>query len=168
VHLIDPASGEYNVHLATPGLTLIKGWRRMQGILFRPGDKRFEDRTAQEAIQTVLADEHALMVGRNAGSGTRVLLDRLLAGARPRGYANQPKSHNAVAAAIVQGRADWGLAIAPVARLYGLGFLPVAPEDYDFLVVEARRSRPAVQAFLAALCDEAVRARIRNLGMDLT
>ncbi len=82
------------------------------------------------------------------------------------GYANQPKSHNAVAAAIAQSRADWGLAIEPVAKLYGLGFLPVAPEHYDFLVVESRRERPAVQAFLAALRDPATRARIAALGMQ--
>ena len=138
----------------------------MQGILFRPGDKRFEGRSAQEALKIVLADASALMVNRNAGAGTRVLIDKLLDGARPAGYANQPKSHNAVAAAIAQGRADWGLAIEPVAKLYGLGFLPVAPEHYDFLVVDKRRERPAVQAFLAALRDEETRARIRALGME--
>ena len=106
------------------------------------------------------------MVNRNAGSGTRVLVDKLLEGARPPGYANQPKSHNAVAAAIAQNRADWGVAIEPVAKLYGLGFLPVAPEHYDFLVVESRRERPAVQAFLAALRDQKTRERIRALGME--
>jgi putative molybdopterin biosynthesis protein len=90
----------------------------------------------------------------------------LLGGARPAGYANQPKSHNAVAAAIAQGRADWGLAIEPVAKLYGLGFLPVSPEHYDFLVVDSRRERAGIQVFLAALRDERVRARIRALGME--
>ena len=166
VHLIDPQSGEYNVHLATPELSLVKGWQRMQGILFRFGDKRFEGKSAEDALASVLADENALMVSRNAGAGTRVLIDKLLGGRRPPGYANQPKSHNAVAAAIAQGRADWGLAIEPVARLYGLGFIAVAPEHYDFLVVESRKARSAVQAFLAALRDESVRERIRALGMQ--
>ncbi|MGB6996444.1 MAG: molybdopterin biosynthesis protein [Pseudolabrys sp.] len=166
VHLIDPASGHYNKHLAGPGLSLVPGWRRMQGVLFRPGDARFEGRSAQEALKIVLADSSALMVNRNAGAGTRVLIDRLLDGARPAGYANQPKSHNAVAAAVSQGRADCGLAIAPVAKLYGLGFLSVSPEHYDFLVVDSRRERPAVQAFLAALHDERTRERIRALGME--
>ncbi len=165
VHLIDPQSGQYNVHLATPGLALVRGWERMQGILFRPGDKRFEGRSAHEALKAALADSSALMVNRNAGAGTRVLIDRLLAGVRPPGYANQPKSHNAVAAAIAQSRADWGVAIEPVAKLYGLGFLELAPEHYDFLVVESRRERPAVQAFLAALRDDAPRQRIAALGM---
>jgi putative molybdopterin biosynthesis protein len=166
VHLIDPRSGQYNVHLAGPGLTLVPGWRRMQGILFRSDDARFQGKSATEALKSALADPSALMVNRNAGSGTRVLLDKLLEGARPAGYANQPKSHNAVAAAIAQQRADWGIAIEPVAKLYGLGFLVVAPEHYDFLVVENRRERPAVQAFLAALRDQSTRARIAALGMS--
>ena len=166
VHLIDPKSGEYNVHLIQPGLTLVPGWRRMQGILFRPGDARFEGRSAKEALAAALGDAGALMVNRNAGSGTRALMDTLLEGKRPSGYANQPKSHNAVAAAIAQRRADWGLAIAPVAKMYGLGFLPVAPEHYDFLVSARRRTHAAVEAFLAALKDESTRARIRALGME--
>ena len=166
VHLIDPATGKYNVHLITPALTLVPGWRRMQGILFRPGDKRFEGKSAAEALKTILADISALMVNRNPGAGTRVLIDDLLKGAKPAGYANQPKSHNAVAASVAQNRADWGVAIEPVAKIYGLGFLPVAPEHYDFLVVESRRERPAVQAFLAALRDNATRERIAALGMQ--
>src|SRR5664280_282168 len=58
VHLIDQESGLYNVHLVTPGLMLVPGWRRMQGILFRPGDKRFEGRagTYKEALKAILAD----------------------------------------------------------------------------------------------------------------
>ena len=92
---------------------------------------------------------------------------QLLEGRRPPGYANQPKSHNAVAAAIAQGRADWGIAIANVAKLYGLTFLPIAPEYYDFLVLDCRRPRPAVQAFLTALAEPSVRQRITALGMRL-
>ena len=166
VHLVDAATGIYNKHLLAPGLDLIPGWRRMQGFVFRSGDTRFAGRNAEAALQVALADPAILMVNRNAGSGTRVLIDSILRGAKPVGYANQPRSHNAVAAAIAQHRADWGIAIEPVARLYGLGFLPIAPEHYDFLLVEGRRDRPAVQAFVEALRDEATRARIRALGME--
>ena len=148
-----------------PGLALVKGWQRMQGFVHRIDDGRFAGRRAADAIKAALADEKCLMVNRNAGAGTRVLIDKLIGGARPPGYSNQPRSHNAVAATVAQGRADWGIAIAPVARLYGLGFLPIAPEDYDFLLVERRRDRPAVRAFLAALHDEATREKIRALGM---
>jgi putative molybdopterin biosynthesis protein len=166
VHLIDPATGEYNKHLVSPGISLVKGWQRMQGVLFRPGDQRFEGRRAEDAVKAALADPSCLMVNRNAGAGTRVLIDRLVAGARPPGYANQPRSHNAVAAAIAQARADWGIAIEPVARMYGLGFLPLSPEHYDFLLIESRRDRPAVQAFLAALRDRRTKDRIKALGMQ--
>jgi putative molybdopterin biosynthesis protein len=166
VHLVDAATGEYNRHLLAPGLSLVKGWRRMQGLLFRPDDKLFLGKGAEQAIRDVLADSACMMVNRNAGSGTRVLIDKLLGGKRPPGYANQPKSHNAVAAAVAQVRADWGIAIEPVAHLYGLGFLPIAPEEYDFLLVEKSRARPAVQAFLAALRDGPTRERIRALGMQ--
>jgi putative molybdopterin biosynthesis protein len=165
VHLVDPASGVYNAHLLRDGLALVKGWQRMQGFVHRPDDARFAARGAADALAAALADARCLMVNRNAGAGTRVLIDRLLAGARPPGYSNQPRSHNAVAAAVAQGRADWGIAIESVARLYGLGFLPIAPEDYDFLLVERRRDRPAVAAFLAALREDGVRAKIRALGM---
>ena len=141
----------------------------MQGVVYRMGDARFEGKTAAEAVRAVSADASSVMINRNAGSGTRVLIDKLLAEAgveRPAGYANQPKSHNAVAVGIVQKRADWGVAIEPAAKLYGLGFLPLAPEEYDFLIVEGRSGRPAVKAFLSALQDRAVLERIRAIGME--
>jgi putative molybdopterin biosynthesis protein len=165
VHLLDAASGRYNAHLVGDGISLQPGWRRMQGFTFRGGDARFAGKTARDALRAALDDPSSLMVNRNAGSGTRILIDQLLEGRRPPGYANQPRSHNAVAAAVAQGRADWGIAIANVAKLYGLAFLPLAPEHYDFLVADRHRSRPAVQAFLRALEEPDVRKRIVALGM---
>jgi putative molybdopterin biosynthesis protein len=165
VHLVDAHTGIYNAHLVRGGLALVKGWQRMQGFVHRRDDARFAGKSAADALAAALADPRCLMVSRNTGAGTRVLIDKLLEGKRPAGYSNQPRSHNAVAAAVAQGRADWGIAIETVAKLYGLGFIAIAPEDYDFLLVESRRDRPAVQAFLAALRDEAVREKIRALGM---
>jgi len=167
IHLMDPATGIYNEHLAEGGLALVRGWQRMQGLVFRAGDVRFEGRSAQDALKIALADPDCIMVNRNAGAGTRILIDQLLGSARPAGYGNQPRSHNAVAAAVAQGRADWGVAIRPVAAMYRLGFLQLAPENYDFLLVEARRERPAVAAFLKALADPAVRGQIAALGMTV-
>ena len=104
------------------------------------------------------------MVNRNQGAGTRILIDRLLQGARPDGYWNQPRSHNAVAAAIAQNRADWGMTIAPVVHAAGLGFIPFAEEHYDFALVTSRKQRPAVQAFLAALASSDVRTALEQAG----
>ncbi len=167
MHLMDPATGEYNRPLLGPGLALIPGYRRLQGIVFRRGDRRFEEASAPAALAAALADPDCLMVNRNAGSGTRILLDRLLEGRRPAGYWSQPKSHNAVAVAVAQGRADWGMTIASVARQYGLGFIPVQDEHYDFAVPEARLERPAVQRFRALLGDADVRAELAARGFGL-
>jgi molybdenum cofactor synthesis domain-containing protein len=164
IHLLDPKSGTYNSPFLAEGLTLVPGWRRMQGVVFRKGDPRFEGKDARAAVAAAIADPSCLMVGRNQGAGTRLLLDGLLAGARPDGYWNQPKSHNAVAAAVAQGRADWGLAIAPVAEAYGLGFLPLSEEHYDFALVESRRDRPGVCAFLAALAAPETARALAALG----
>ncbi|MDR3496991.1 MAG: substrate-binding domain-containing protein, partial [Ancalomicrobiaceae bacterium] len=164
IHLIDPASGSYNAPFLDDTLMLLTGWRRLQGLVFRPQDRRFEGLTVAEAIEAVAGDPTVLMVNRNAGSGTRILIDGLLRGRKPEGWSNQPKSHNAVAAAVAQGRADWGMAIATVAKTYGLGFLPYADEHYDFAVVKARADRPAVAAFRAALASTVMATRLAAMG----
>ena len=117
-----------------------------------------------EAVETALADPDCLMVNRNRGSGTRVLLDHLLGGRRPPGAAVEVRSHNAVAAAVAQGRADWGVAIGPVAHLYGLSFIPMRVERYDFAVPSARWERPAVRAFRTLLGEPATREALAALG----
>ncbi|HEU5297160.1 MAG TPA: molybdopterin biosynthesis protein [Burkholderiaceae bacterium] len=167
VHLMDPATGEYNHPLLTDGLTLLPGYRRMQGIVFREGDRRFTGKSVQGAMATALADPECAMVNRNAGSGTRVLIDKLLGTQRPPGHGVQTKSHNAVAAAVRQGRADWGVAIDTVARQYGLGFIALQEEHYDFVVPQARLERPAVRAFRDLLADAAAREQLTQLGFRL-
>ncbi len=164
IHLFDEKSETYNTPFLGEGLELVPGWRRMQGIVFRAGDARFEGLSAEGAVHAALADPACIMVNRNQGAGTRILIDRLLGEARPDGYWNQPKSHNAVAAAIAQARADWGMTIAPVALASGLGFIPLAEEHYDFALVTARKQRPAVQAFLDALASEESRAALEQAG----
>ena len=151
IHLMDPDSGAYNRPFLAEGLDLVPGWRRMQGLVYRYGDPRFEGRDPSSAVAAALADPACIMVNRNQGAGTRVLIDQLLKGARPAGYWNQPRSHNAVAASVAQGRTDWGVAIQPVAEALGLGFIPVAEEHYDFAVGKAFRFSGAGQEFLHAL-----------------
>jgi putative molybdopterin biosynthesis protein len=165
IHLLDAQTGEYNRPFLTPGLELVSGYRRSQGIVYRTGDRRFEGRTAAEIVALAQQDPDCLMVNRNQGSGTRILIDRLLNGSKPSGYAVQPSNHNAVTAAIVQGRADWGVAIEAVARGAGLGFLPFQEEHYDFVVPNARRERPAVQAFLKLLADPQTRKALAEMGL---
>jgi molybdopterin molybdotransferase/putative molybdopterin biosynthesis protein len=164
IHLFDERSETYNKPFLGEGLELVPGWRRMQGIVFRRGDARFEGLGAEAAVRAALADPGCIMVNRNQGAGTRILIDRLLGEARPDGYWNQPRSHNAVAAAVAQHRADWGMTIAPVADAADLGFIPLAEEHYDFALVTARKQRPAVQAFLDALASRESRAALVRAG----
>jgi putative molybdopterin biosynthesis protein len=164
MHLFDPDTGRYNAPFLDADMALAQGWRRLQGVVFRSGDRRFADRDAADAVAAVLADPEAVMVNRNAGSGTRLLVDRLLAGSRPAGFWNQPRSHNAVAAAVAQGRADWGVAIASVAEAYGLGFLPLTEEHYDLAYQAAARDIPALAAFLALLGGAEAKEALEALG----
>jgi putative molybdopterin biosynthesis protein len=165
VHLLDPLTNEYNRPFLTPALDLIPGYGRLQGIVFRKGDARFEGRTVEDAMANAIRDPGCVMVNRNQGSGTRVLIDRLLSGARPRGYALQPRNHNAVAAAVLQGRADWGMTLDTIARNAGLGFLPFQSERYDFIVPRSRAERPGVVAFLALLGEPSTSDALARLGM---
>lgn len=175
IHLLDAQSGQYNRPFLPDSVELIEGYGRSQGILFRPGDDRFEGRTLSEIVEQIRktaigADgTHAacLMINRNQGSGTRSLIDRLLDGAKPSGYAVQPTNHNAVAAAISQGRADWGMAIKSVAVANGLRFLPYQEERYDFAVPKVRRNRPAVQTFIQLLSETRIRQHLAELGFNL-
>jgi putative molybdopterin biosynthesis protein len=88
----------------------------------------------------------------------------LLKGAEPAGYWNQPRSHNAVAAAVAQGRADWGVAISYVADAYCLGFIPLMEEHFDFFIPKARRERSQVVAFLEACESADVKSTLSRMG----
>jgi putative molybdopterin biosynthesis protein len=157
MHLLDPATGRYNTPFLDDSLELLPGYVRMQGVVTR----------AEEIRDTplLLADPALRMVNRNRGSGTRVLIDGLLGARRPDGYAYEPRSHHAVAAAVAQGRADWGVTIETVAREAGLRFRPLRAEHYDFVVPRARADRPAVRALVELLTrGSALRAELARAG----
>jgi len=166
IHLLDEATQVYNQPFVTKGLRLVEGYRRMQGIVFRHGDPRLEGRDLKSAITQVLADPDCVMINRNRGSGTRILIDGLLGGARPAGYSIEARSHKAVVAAVVQKRADWGVAIETVARQANLGFLRLREEHFDFVLPESRWKRDAVQSFIASLGNESIRKSIIDMGFS--
>ena len=143
MHLLDEASDRYNEPFLDDTLVLIPGYTRVQGVVTRSDDTR--------EVEALRDDDSLRMVNRNRGSGTRVLIDQLLGDRRPPGYPYEPRSHFAVAAAVAQGRADWGVTIESVARNAGLHFRPLRAEHYDFAVPLARRERPAVRALARKL-----------------
>ncbi|MEI6984592.1 MAG: molybdopterin biosynthesis protein [Rhodospirillaceae bacterium] len=164
IHLFDPASNSYNRSFLSNELELIPGYGRLLGVVFRQDDPRFAQGPTEAAVAKALADPDCVMINRNAGSGTRILIDRLIGTFRPAGFFSQARSHNAVAVAVSQGRADWGVAIETVVRHYGLGFLPLQAERYDFVIPKTRRQRPQVRRFVELLDSEEFRATLTTLG----
>ncbi len=167
IHLLHAETNTYNRPYVSDDLILFPGYGRLQGIVFRREDARFQGRSVSDAMARALADPDCVLINRNRGSGTRLLIDRLLGDARPSGYLTEAKSHNAVAAAVGQGRADWGVAIANVARDAGLGFLPLQEEQYDFVVPRARLQRAAVQTFRQLLQQPEIRKALAAIGFRL-
>jgi len=175
VHLLDQASGAYNrvalERLGADGV-LIKGYIRRQGIYFRRKDFPSEPPT----LDLLAGMAELRMLNRTRGAGTRVLLDLLLdeiagdKGISPlelrsgiAGYDAETRSHNAVAAAVASGRADWGLGIEAVAVAYDLGFAPLRDEEYDFLTLRDRLEREPVQALLEVLRSSEFRTALGEL-----
>ncbi len=157
IHLLDPATGVYNAPFLDGSLRLLPGYRRVQGIVTRADETR--------EIGELLDDPAVRMVSRNRGSGTRVLIDELLGERKPPGYPYEPRSHFAVAAAVAQKRADWGVAIESVATRAGLRFRPLRAEHYDFAVPADRWERPALRALRRLLePGSALRAKLQGLG----
>jgi putative molybdopterin biosynthesis protein len=158
MHLLDPG-GSYNVstleRMGVRGVALVRGYLRRQGWIVPAGNPR-----AITGVADVL-DRGARIVNRVPGSGTRLLMDELLAAeARRRGrsveelanglpgYGVEAATHGAVAGAVRIGTADTGLGIEAAGRLNGLDFIPVAEERYDFLV----RAEALDSEFGRALC----------------
>ncbi len=162
IHLMDDA-GEYNAPFLPPGVRLLRGYRRRQGIVFRADDPWLV--VAPEDLEDAIKGARR-MVNRNPGSGTRLLIDRMLDGAQPPGYLHQPRTHHAVAAAVAQGRADWGVTLDTVAAAAGLEFRFVQDEHFDFAVPEDRWDRPAVAALRELLDDGGTLAELRALGFE--
>jgi len=179
-HLLDADTGVYNIpflrrfEIADKAI-LVRGYDREQGLVVARGNpkgiKGIEDMTRPDVS----------IINRNAGSGTRILLDMKLAElARARGtsfealvkgiqgYSFESKSHSAVAVSVLQGRADVGLAIRAVAEMYHLGFISVAQEHYDFLVRKERVGKPSVQAFLEVLRSKEFREQLSKRAIGLT
>jgi len=169
IHLLDPATGRWNVPFAPPGTRVETGYARNQGLAFRLADAGdFEEGSVEEAFRRA-AREGRRLANRNLASGTRVLIDGLLSppgepALSPPGSETGYRTHTAVAAAIAQGRADFGICLEQAARGAGLGFRAWRAEHYDFLVPEERASRPAVVRFFETLRAPETREALRAAG----
>lgn len=149
--------------LLEPGTHKLIGshWRR-QGWMLRPG-------TPAPAGVEALAQGGWRFVNRQAGSGTRLLMDHLMqqAGLAPdnvAGYFTRTEdTHVAVAAAVAAGSADVGLGIEAAAREFGLDFAPVVEEDYYLACLKPALETPAVRELRATLASPAWAQALQSL-----
>jgi len=149
--------------LLKPGQHKVIGFaRRRQGLIVAPGNPLRLDSV------TAVARREARFINRALGTGTRVLLDELLAeaGLSPRalnGYAQSEPSHGAVAHAIKAGQADVGLGLESAAYAAGLDFVPLVQERYHLVCLRSALETPATQALLTVLRSHAWRHRLGTL-----
>ena len=147
----DSIAGQTYKPLLKPGLHKIIGFaRRTQGLMVAKANP-----LALNSLEDIQRSG-ARFVNRARGTGTRVLLDELLAQAHIHpanlnGYAHTEPSHAAVAQAVAAGQADAGLGIEAAARARGLDFVPLLEEDYHLVCLKSALDEPAVQALCAVL-----------------
>ena len=149
--------------LLKPGLHKLIGFaRRTQGLVVAPGNP-----LALTGLVDV-ARTGARFVNRALGTGTRLLTSELLAQAqllpaRIDGWDRIEPSHGAIAQAVASGAADAGMAIEAAARARGIGFVPLALEDYYLVCLKSALDQPATLALLTLLRSEAWQARLARL-----
>ena len=137
--------------LLQPGLHKIIGFaQRTQGLIVAQGNP-----LALHSLQDV-ARTGARFLNRPLGTGTRVLLDDLLAQAGLDaqgivGYALNEPSHTAIAQAVAAGAADVGMGIELAARARGLDFVPLVHERYHLACLKASLDQPATLALRTLL-----------------
>ncbi len=143
---------------------LIGGARRWQGLMVA------RDNPLQLQGLADVAALRARFVHRQAGSGTRLLLEHLCQAAKVRAAdllghaAGDEDSHLAVAAAVASGQADAGLGIEAAARQFSLGFVPLIEEDYFLVCLQDVLEQPAVLMLREVLASQPWRATVAGLA----
>ena len=141
---------------------LISFVTRTQGLIVRPGNPK--------GIRDVrdLARAGVRMVNRQRGSGTRALLESMIAAAgldrsRIEGYESEEVTHAAVAAMVAGLQADVGFGVQPAASHYNLGFVPVCAERYYLACRADAVGSAAIQSLLAQLRGPQMAAMVASL-----
>lgn len=167
-HLFHPESGEYNIpyldtYLPHVRAVVVNLFYRELGFLTVRGNPLgidgFQD----------LAREGIRFINRQAGSGTRLLLDYHLgregiSSEHIVGYQQEVFTHMEVGLAVLSGEADTGIATSAVSSLLGLWFVPITRERFDMILDQPVFFQKGVQALMEVLAGEEFRKRVKNLG----
>lgn len=167
-HLLDVETGAYNWsyirrYLADVPVKLIHGVMREQGFIVRKGNPK-SIRTIEDLVRNDVT-----FINRQAGAGTRVLLDYhlQLAGLKPeqvKGYQMEEYTHTSVAVAVLSGVADVGMGVLAAARALGLDFVPVATEQYDLVIPLEFINDEKISVLIEVLRSPSYKSRVSDLG----
>jgi len=167
-HLLDPETGDYNQsyinrYLKDREVALITLVYRQQGFMVQPGNPK-NIRSVADLLR-----EDVNFINRQAGSGTRVLLDHELEKAdldpdAINGYDAEEYTHMAVAVSVLSGKADAGLGILAAARALELDFIPVTEERYDLIIPREFLDLPSIGKVLSIIETEEFKQAVEAKG----
>jgi putative molybdopterin biosynthesis protein len=167
-HLLDPKDGSYNTsyirkHLAGRDIRIVTLVHREQGFIVPKGNPK------HIASVRDLFGAGIRFINRQAGSGTRVLLDYELSrnDLDPdaiNGYQDDEYTHMAVAVAVLSGKVDTGLGIKSAAQALGLDFVPLVEERYDLLIPGEMFKSPMIQAVLEVMAMPLFKKTVEKKG----
>jgi putative molybdopterin biosynthesis protein len=167
-HLLDTETGGYNIsyvrrYLPDLRVKLVNLAYRQQGLMVSKGNPK-----GITGIGDLARDDIAF-VNRQAGSGTRILLDYRLAELdispeNIQGYDQEEFTHMSVAVTVLSGGADTGLGIYAAAKALGLDFVPMVTEEYDLVIPEAFFGDEKIQLMLEVMGSRAFRDLVDKMG----
>jgi len=167
-HLLDTSDGSYNIsyikkYLKGIPIKCIHLVMREQGLIVLPDNpKNIID------IKDLQRND-VCMINRQAGSGTRVLLDYLLQknSINPKeikGYDMDEYTHMGVAVNVLSGTADVGLGVLSAANALNLHFVPVIREQYDIIIPDSHWQTPMIQALVTVINSNEFKKSVSKLG----
>jgi putative molybdopterin biosynthesis protein len=167
-HLLDPQDGSYNVSyikkfLAQVDVKLVHLVLRDQGLIVQRNNPK-----GINGIEDLVRNDISY-INRQAGSGTRILLDFQLSqiGIDPadiNGYHHEEFTHMAVAVAVLSGTVDAGLGIHAAAAALNLDFVPVVTEQYDLIIAAEHFDSENIQLLLETVNSREFKSRVDALG----
>lgn len=171
-HLLQDDDAEYNFDFAKDVLgampAVVNFCRREQGLLLSKNNPQKINHIAD------LGRDGIRIVNRPLGTGTRLLLDKLLtqnglSASQVAGYATEVHSHLQVGLSVLTGKADAGPAIRAVADMLDLDFLPLRWERFDLILAKDRFFQPDVQHFFGLLHEPQFKETARAMsGYDIS
>lgn len=167
-HLLDVQTGDYNRpyirrYLPRTPVTLMTLVHRWQGFMLAKGNPK-----GIRGIQD-LARAEVSFINRQAGSGTRILLDYELQKEhidpnRISGYRSEEYTHMSVAMAVASGRADVGLGVQAAAQALELDFVPVTRERYDLVIPTSLLEDERLRLLLEIVGSSQFREQVLAMG----